>query len=518
MKNLVQSYRILSENVHIFNSLFGYQIILIMFHFGIEVVNGLNSIFISFVISDVQSYYGYILLGSACVFIVMMHNLLIIIIPIHSTMQEGRRFVDLFGKLQEEVSEGSCESKSLLKWATISQQYVPDFSAAVESTTWFLTNMNFRRSIKDINFIKYLFLFLNLPLVTPWYDFDRQSSYKPKLQKAYGMILMSGALLRLIYMKIGLKNVGYITNLSISENFTWSCANVILTLITCLAIFRSCFLDVGKWKMIFTNLRCIDKSLKNVGKDETYVLRNFYLIFFLKQLVFFVAICVGQYVWASLMHLSILKVIIVTCVFECYYEFFLITVINALVQSFKSRYQNLNHRVLVVFQETKTVQKWRALAQDYRILGETVDVFNEMFGWQIVLMMFHFGLEMVSTLYFNFRVLVGKGKADLIGRLGNFGLWIWMLCNFLSIVLPIHDIHKESRKFIGLLYKMQDYFEEGSMEMGALNRLISYSKNFAPKFNGAGFFSINRAIIFSVLANVGMYVVIMFQIDYSEVN
>ena len=45
-------------------------------------------------------------------------------------MQEGRRFVDLFGKLQEEVSEGSCESKSLLKWATITQQYVPDFSAA----------------------------------------------------------------------------------------------------------------------------------------------------------------------------------------------------------------------------------------------------------------------------------------------------------------------------------------------------------------------------------------------------
>ncbi|KAJ3651178.1 hypothetical protein Zmor_017234 [Zophobas morio] len=130
MKNLVQSYRILSENVHIFNSLFGYQIILIMFHFGIEVVNGLNSIFISFVISDVQSYYGYILLGSACVFIVMMHNLLIIIIPIHSTTQEGKRFVDLCAKLQEEVSEGSCEAKSLSKWATISQQYVPDFSAA----------------------------------------------------------------------------------------------------------------------------------------------------------------------------------------------------------------------------------------------------------------------------------------------------------------------------------------------------------------------------------------------------
>ena len=156
-------------------------------------------------------------------------------------------------------------------------------------------------------------------------------------------------------------------------------------------------------------------------------MKNFYFTFFLKQLVFFVGTCAGQYVWADLMQLSILKVIIPTCMFECYYEFFLIIVINALVQSFKSRYQDLNRRVLIVFQETKTVQKWRALAQDYRILGETVDVFNKMFGWQIVLMMFHFGLEMVTTLYFNFRVLVGKGNANLIGRLGNFGLWIWML-------------------------------------------------------------------------------------------
>ncbi|KAJ3651177.1 hypothetical protein Zmor_017233 [Zophobas morio] len=287
--------------------------------------------------------------------------------------------------------------------------------------------MNFRRSIKDITFIKYMFLFLNLSLVTPWYDFDRNSSYKPKLQKAYGTILLSGALLRLTYLTLDVKNLRYVSNLSISESFTWFCTYGILTWMTCLAIFRSCFLDARNWKVIFTNLSYIDKSLKNVGKEETNFLKNFYFTFFLKQLVFFVGTCAGQYVWADLMQLSILKVIIPTCMFECYYEFFLIIVINALVQSFKSRYQDLNRRVLIVFQETKTVQKWRALAQDYRILGETVDVFNKMFGWQIVLMMFHFGLEMVTTLYFNFRVLVGKGNANLIGRLGNFGLWIWML-------------------------------------------------------------------------------------------
>ena len=83
-------------------------------------------------------------------------------------------------------------------------------------------------------------------------------------------------------------------------------------------------------------------------------------------------------------------------------------------------------------------------------------------------------------------------------------------------MLPVHATHKESRKFIGLLYTMQDYFEERSVEIDALNRLISYSKNFRPKFGAAEFFGINRAIIFSVLANVGTCVVIMFQVDYNE--
>ena len=86
------------------------------------------------------------------------------------------------------------------------------------------------------------------------------------------------------------------------------------------------------------------------------------------------------------------------------------------------------------------------------------------------------------------------------------------------IVLPIHATQKESRKFIQLLYKMQDCFEERSVEIDALTRIISYSKIFTPKFNAAGFFSIDRAIIFSLLANVGTYVVIMFQIDFNETS
>ncbi|KAJ3648127.1 hypothetical protein Zmor_019958 [Zophobas morio] len=373
-------------------------------------------------------------------------------------------------------------------------------------------------SIKDINFMKYLFLFLNLFLITPWYDFDRNVSYSVKLQRVYGIILLLAAIARLTYVTIDLHRFIYIARVSVSESFTWYSICVILVLITCTVIFKSCFLDVGKWKLLFTNLRCVDRSLNNVGKVEANFSKSFYFSFFLQQVLFLIGIGFGEYTWSDHMRFPLLQIIIITCACEMYYEFLLVLLINALVRSFKSRYQDLNRRTLMVSRETKIVQRIRSLAQDYRILGETIDLFNEIFGWPLLLMILHFGLEMVNTLYYNFLILVGKGTADLHGHLANFFLWLWMLGSFLTIVLPIHATQKESRKFIGLLYKMQDFFEEGSVEMGALNRLVSYSKNFAPKFSGAGFFSINRAIIFSVLANVGTYVVIMFQVDYSQAN
>ena len=80
----------------------------------------------------------------------------------------------------------------------------------------------------------------------------------------------------------------------------------------------------------------------------------------------------------------------------------------------------------------------------------------------------------------------------------------------------MHSTCKESKAFISLLYQIQDEFDEGSKEMAALNRLINYSKSFVAEFTACEYFTINKTVVFSFLANVATYVVIAFQVDQSH--
>ena len=54
------------------------------------------------------------------------------------------------------------------------------------------------------------------------------------------------------------------------------------------------------------------------------------------------------------------------------------------------------------------------------------------------------------------------------------------------------------------------------MEMDALSRLVHYSRNFMIEFNAAELITINKTVIFSVMANVAMYLIIVFQVDQSQ--
>ena len=75
---------------------------------------------------------------------------------------------------------------------------------------------------------------------------------------------------------------------------------------------------------------------------------------------------------------------------------------------------------------------------------------------------------------------------------------------------------QESRKFIDLMYQMQDQLKEHSLEMTAITRMIHYSKNFTKTFSAAGFFKIKKSIIFGLVSNVATYVIIVFQLDQNQ--
>jgi gustatory receptor len=88
--------------------------------------------------------------------------------------------------------------------------------------------------------------------------------------------------------------------------------------------------------------------------------------------------------------------------------------------------------------------------------------------------------------------------------------------NVLTIVIPIDSTLKEAKKFVDLCYKLQEQFIQESKEIEVLSRLVDHSKNFKREFSAAGFFDINKSIIFSLVGNVATYLIITIQLNQSQ--
>lgn len=81
------------------------------------------------------------------------------------------------------------------------------------------------------------------------------------------------------------------------------------------------------------------------------------------------------------------------------------------------------------------------------------------------------------------------------------------------IIFPISSTTQESKKFIDLLYQIQDNFSENSQDMKTVVRLVNYAENFVPEFNVVGFFVLDKSVIFSLVANVATYIIILIQLE-----
>ena len=113
---------------------------------------------------------------------------------------------------------------------------------------------------------------------------------------------------------------------------------------------------------------------------------------------------------------------------EMCYEFLIVLLLTALVQAFEVRYKDLNERLMKLSNNGTTFQELLSLAQSYRILGETVDIFNELFGYQLVLIIFHCGLQMVQclNLVFVFGAVEETDDVNFQFLVSNFWLFVWI--------------------------------------------------------------------------------------------
>ncbi|KAJ3647939.1 hypothetical protein Zmor_019783 [Zophobas morio] len=163
----------------------------------------------------------------------------------------------------------------------------------------------------------------------------------------------------------------------------------------------------------------------------------------------------------------------------------------------------------------------RTLTRDYRILGETIDIYNNLFGCQIILIVLHCGLEVISGLNISLTsIMIMDAGNPLYYNVFICGIiqLIFSLYNFLMIVLKADATTQEAQKFLDVCYKIQDQFKMDSKEVEVMAKFISYSKRFFREFSACGYFKINKTNIFSLIGNVTAYLIIIMQFNENHLR
>nr|XP_015837081.1 PREDICTED: uncharacterized protein LOC107398224 [Tribolium castaneum] len=375
-------------------------------------------------------------------------------------------------------------------------------------------------STQDINFIRPLWKFLNVFLITPWYDFNKNCVHKPLLMKLCGCALI----IVIIFWAIIPTFDDTVRHIYHIMPFSEKCVNILtaanLKFFVFLVIIKCSFLDSDKWVVLMTHFQYIDEKLNNKGRKEEQILKNFYLWFFLKQVLFLLFAFYITYIWSLVLGYSFIKSLLTDILLELFYALQVIILIRCLVISIKMRYQGLNNKLRQLHSSPNIVQELRKLVEYFRILGEMIDLFNDLFGYPIILFIFHSGLQVVVCVNFMFSMVRQTQESTFHHFIiANVSVLIFTMINLFAIILPIDSTVRESKKFMHLCFKTQEYyFTEDAQKAEELARLTRISKHYLREFSLAGFCNVSKSIIFCFIGNVATYVIITLQFNEANIE
>lgn len=287
--------------------------------------------------------------------------------------------------------------------------------------------------VKDLNFIVYLWKWLNIFLITPWFDFNNNVFSNINVCKMFGLILI----LLKIYWVIDLVILDdtmehTFQRLLFTQKLNYILSSMALSTITFLCITKSSLLINNNWKTFFINFKYIDVNLHHKRKIETKNWKNAYIHFFLWQIIFVISILYQMSVWSDLMKIPFFRGLWLGPAIDMFYEFQSIFSISFILICFKNRYKNLNMSLEQYNNNQIIVQKFQNLVYCHRILGENIDVFNSLYGYHILLILFHIGVQLVGCLNFPFAFLISSNfvvRIDVV--ISNFTvLSIVLVSNF----------------------------------------------------------------------------------------
>ncbi|RZB40778.1 gustatory receptor 28b [Asbolus verrucosus] len=259
-----------------------------------------------------------------------------------------------------------------------------------------------------------------------------------------------------------------------------------------------------QWFKLFKGLKSVDYQL--------FGTRSYYLILIMAHVALWSVSILAFYVWINFFGISFLGLYLVEFL-QMYSLFFysLVTCIVLRMLLSRYKYQNFLLREQIVLTgklfSKRTLKK---VVGNTFILKQTVDAFNDIFGWIILFDIFFGALR--SLIYLDVAI---KGDGHFSGNspFGNFLHWLshisvislyWV--GILATILLCDNIMRESEELLGTFQQMEFALNENEICMAM--KMVSYNR---PKFDAARYFSISRTTIFKILNSLTTFLLVMIQ-------
>lgn len=301
--------------------------------------------------------------------------------------------------------------------------------------------MSLTYSRQNIKFVKLACDYAACLAILPSYDFDKQVIIKPTLYKIYSVNILCLVIFSFschqyfIWMNLLNDGLYFTAIVMIFSQF-------VMLILCLLSITSSAFYGMDQWKKLLQFFQTLEKHLNQETKRERSFLKNFYIQFILTNILVAAVLinaflCWSLYApnkispWYYMSHALDL--------FLIYIKSLKVTIVYNLILAIKCKYQDLN-RLLIrgcSYWNWELPRVARIVSHSYGLLGETVGTYNKLFGWELILSLFH--STAIQLVCFNFArgSTVPGSNAPLMHLISN------AICLFVISVVRNHSFRSQ---------------------------------------------------------------------------
>ncbi|XP_044264980.1 uncharacterized protein LOC123011553 [Tribolium madens] len=231
------------------------------------------------------------------------------------------------------------------------------------------------------------------------------------------------------------------------------------------------------------------------------------LPFLLTNVVFVVLFTFYTYIWTQKMGVEFFKLYAVEY-FQCYAQFIVYFLIYEFLNLILNGFTDLSKtmcKLLKMRSNRLHKMSFKRLKSDFCALAECVEIFNNTFGWLLLLSM---GYTVIQQLLF-MQYLI-SGKRNSLPLITMFITW-HLVGTFNGVF--ICDLTEQRVKTMRMVAYQTVANFDGESEVEEIKKLIDVINDNFPHFTAARFFDLNRKTILGVLNALFTFLIVVIQFE-----